>query len=275
MYKRQVLDSTDCDDTNPTINPEATESVNYIDDNCDGWVANSERTYTDPTSGIELVFVKPGSFWMGDRTGTGDNDEVPPHKVTFSRGFYIGKYEVTDGQWIAVMGTSPTSGSCGLDCPVTDVTWTNCVEMAEALSTLSGRTFRLPSEAEWEYAATAGKNSLAYTYSGSDTASEVGWYRLNAGGVIHEVGLKNPNEFGLYDMSGTARDWVEDDFHTDYHGAPADGSAWIEDPRITPRMIRGGAYYNDKFVLRTRDRANLDPSGTDYGVSVRLVMDAN
>ena len=158
----------------------------------------------------DMVLVEGGTYMMGDPNGDWDNEyciEVP-HKVTLSS-FYICKYEVTEALWTAVMGSNPSKYPLGDNYPVEQVNWYDCQDFVEKLSELTGRHFRLPTEAEWEYAARGGKRSRGYRYSGSYALDEIGWHAGNAKryswsslGDKKEVGTKKPNELGLYDMTG-------------------------------------------------------------------------
>ncbi len=201
----------------------------------------------------DMVLVKGGTFtmgWVAGRDGEGDDDEKPWHKVWVSD-FYIGKYEVTQAQWRAVMGSDPPelyNTGCD-DCPVERVSWNDVQAFLKRLNALTGKRYRLLTEAEWEYAARGGLQSRGYMYSGSNDLDEVGWYDGNyqrgktygSEGTTRPVGQKRPNELGLYDMSGNVWEWVEDDWHRDYRGAPTDGRAWVDSPRASNRVYRGGS----------------------------------
>ena len=173
----------------------------------------------------DMVLVEGGTYMMGDPNGDWDNEyciEVP-HKVTLSS-FYICKYEVTEALWTAVMGSNPSKYPSGDNYPVEQVNWYDCQDFVEKLSELTGRHFRLPTEAEWEYAARGGKRSRGYRYSGSYALDEIGWHAGNAKryswsslGDKKEVGTKKPNELGLYDMTGNVREWCQDKHSDDYY----------------------------------------------------------
>ncbi len=145
-----------------------------------------------------------------------DKDEALPALLVTLASFYIGKTEITQGQWLAVMGDEPSDfGTCGLDCPVENVSWDRIVnEFIPALNQKTGKTHRLPTEAEWEYAARSGLDASSMTrYAGSDDLNKVGWYSDNSGDTTNPVRQLDPNAFGLYDMSGNVFEWVEDDYH--------------------------------------------------------------
>ena len=184
----------------------------------------------------EMVFVQGGTFTMGatEDQGTSDpyKDEYPSHQVTL-RDFYIGKYEVTQQLWEYVMNYSGTAADgstmsayasevwlgkmpsstygLGLDYPAYYVSWADIVNIfIPRLNKITGKTFRLPTEAEWEYAARGGNKSKGYKYSGSNTIGDVAWYNSNSSAMTHPVGTKAPNELGLYDMSGNVREWCSE-----------------------------------------------------------------
>ncbi len=155
-----------------------------------------------------LLKAPAGTYTMGDTFGDGASDELPTHQVTVGE-FYIGKYEVTQGQWQAVMGSNPSSfSSCGADCPVESVNLSDVQTFITTLNQLSGKNYRLPTEAEWEYAARSGGQSQEY--SGGSDINAVAWYASNSGGTTHPVGQLQANGLGLYDMSGNVDEWVSD-----------------------------------------------------------------
>jgi len=205
---------------------------------------------------LEMVWIPAGSFMMGRYAGEQDSSggEDPQHKVTLSSGFWIGKYEVTKAQWTAVMGTSwsdyeylITDGNS----PEVYVYRDPAQSFIAALNTATGLTFRLPSEAEWEYACRAGTTTRFY-WGDDPSYTEIGnyaWYEDNAYNAgqtyAHIVGQKLPNAFGLYDMSGNVWEWCEDDWHDNYSGTPpTDGSAWVDSPRGWYGVVRGGSFFD-------------------------------
>jgi formylglycine-generating enzyme required for sulfatase activity len=169
------------------------------------------------------VLVPVGSFMMGSTNGLDDN-EKPVHQVTISQAFYMGKYEVTQGQWQSVMGTNPSAfKDCGGNCPVDNVSWDDVQNFINKLNeTNDGFRYRLPTEAEWEYACRAGTTG---DYAGN--LSEMAWYSENSGRKTHAVGSKRLNDWGLADMHGNVQEWCQDWYHNSYNGAPSDGSAWL------------------------------------------------
>ena len=169
---------------------------------------------------VELVKVEAGSFNMGatSEMEKPHKDELPIHRVTLTNNYYIGKYEVTQALWQAVMGSNP---SCfkGDDLPVERVSWNDCQDFISKLNSITGKRFRLPTEAEWEYAARGGKKSRGYRYSGSNTLGDVAWYSDNSGSKTHAVGTKQPNELGIYDMAGNVDEWCQDRYGS-YSSSP-------------------------------------------------------
>ena len=158
------------------------------------------------------------------------------------------------------MGANPSKfAKCGDDCPVEQVSWEDVQRFIEKLNLIEKtQSYRLPTEAEWEYACRAGTTT---EYSFGDGASKLGeyaWYKDNSKDSTHQVATKKPNLWGLFDMHGNACEWVEDDHHGSYKGAPADGRAWVDNPRGSDRMIRGGSWQHDAYSCRSAARDNSD-----------------
>ena len=209
----------------------------------------------------EMVLIPAGSFEMG---GTA-SDAQPVHRVTL-RSFSIGKTEVTQGQWRAIMGSNPSHfGKCGDDCPVERVSWDNAKQFVSQLSAKTGKTYRLPTEAEWEYACRAGGRE---EYCGSNSVEDVGWYSAN-GLLTHSVAGKKANAWGLYDMSGNVWEWTEDCLNANYSGAPTDGSAWMTG-NCSQRVVRGGSWYLDPQDLRSAIRSRNSSAYRFYGLGFRV-----
>ena len=229
----------------------------------------------------DMVLVKGGVFIMGckkaflgqDRYRECRASEFPAHGVTV-KDFYIGKYLVTQAQWRAVMGSNPSSNKGCDNCPVENVSWNDVQEFLKKLNTLTGQQFRLPSEAEWEYAARGGQQSKGYLYSGSNNLDDVGWFDKNSGAKTHPVGQKKPNELGLFDMSGNVWEWCEDDWHSNYDGAPTDGRAWVDNDRGTDRLRRGGSWHRDPPHCRAIIRGSNALTNRYKDVGFRLAHSA-
>ncbi len=227
----------------------------------------------------EMVVIPAGSFDMGSYDG--DVDEAPVHRVTIAKPFAMSKTEITQIQWRAVMqsqsrtmaGNDPSYfSSCGEDCPVEQVSWNDVQIFIQRLSARTRKQYRLPTEAEWEYACRAGKQEQ---YCGGDDASKVAWYG-GAADTEHgsqsssPVARKEPNAFGLYDMSGNVWEWVADSYHDNYKGAPGDGRAWQSDGKL--RVLRGGSWFNDVPALRATSRHKEAPVFRSKFVGFRVVQ---
>lgn len=180
--------------------------------------AAKTKPVTDATTGIEFVFVKGGCYKMGDTFGDGGRNEGPEHDVCVSD-FYLGKYEVTQSQWNKMMESNPsTFKQCGPDCPVDSVSWDMAQEYIRKLNAKSGKQYRLPTEAEWEYAArSGGKDEKWAGIRYESDLGEYAWYEQNSDLKTHKVGLKKPNGLGLYDMSGNVREWCLDWYGEDFY----------------------------------------------------------
>ena len=217
----------------------------------------------------EMVVIPAGSFEMG----LNDNvDERPVHRVDVA-GFLFGKTEVTQGQWKAVMGNNPSKFSqCGDDCPVEMVSWYEAQEFARRLSQKTGKQYRLPTEAEWEYAARAGTTTMWNTGDDENQLDNYAWYKDNSRARTHRAAEKKPNALGLYDMYGNVWEWVEDCWHDNYNAAPSDGSAWITDCSGNFRVFRGGSYGSFPTFLRSAYRSGIrySPNFRDSSTGLRM-----
>jgi formylglycine-generating enzyme required for sulfatase activity len=210
----------------------------------------------------EMILVQGGTFLMGsdEKDKDADKYEFPQHKVSVPS-FYIGKYEVTQKQWREVMGKDPEElgfKSCD-DCPVEGVNWNDVQEFLQALNKKTGLNYRLPSEAEWEYAARGGQasNKNNYMYAGSNNIDEVAWYSGNSDQKTHPVGKKKANTLGIFDMTGNVWEWCQDTWHEDYKGAPDNGSAW--ESKGSYRVDRGGSWGNASEDCRVAFRDSGTP----------------
>jgi formylglycine-generating enzyme required for sulfatase activity len=231
-----------------------------------------------------LVLVPAGSFQMG--SAQGDADEKPARAVTISRGFYMSRYEVTQEQWQEVMGTKP-AGQEVEDLPMANVSWYEAVEYCNRLSRREGlrpcykgsgesvscdfsaNGYRLPTEAEWEYAARGGNRSRGYTFAGGDSPEEVAWHQNDAGARVHPVGQKKPNELGLYDLSGNLYEWCWDWYGSYAAAMSPDG------PRTgSRRVLRGGGWASTAESLRVTNRGYDTPEYKSKYVGFRPVRNA-
>ena len=207
-----------------------------------------------------LVLIPPGSFKMG---GAGSPDEQPFHRVNVAA-FFMGRYEVTQAEWFAVMGSNPSANkSCGDNCPVERISWLDAQIFVKKLSARTGKLYRLPTEAEWEYAARAGSRA-EWSFGNDDSQlKQYAWFNDNSKGVVHPIGLKQPNPFGLHDMHGNVWEWVEDAFHADYSRASLDGKPLQANSDQCMRVLRGGSWYNNPKDLRVSKR-NPNPPDESY-----------
>ncbi|MDR1039863.1 MAG: formylglycine-generating enzyme family protein [Deltaproteobacteria bacterium] len=227
---------------------------------------------------IELVLVEPGSFTMGDRDGLGYEDERPLHAVDITRPFYIGRFEITQTQYAAVMDNNP-SAAVGPDRPVECVSWEDAQEFARKLGRLEGAEgFRLPTEAEWEFAARAGTKESYLGGSGPGGIGPYAWYGGNSGGGHRPVGLKAPNAWGLHDVLGNVWEWTADRYDPDYYAKSPRNDPQGPD-RGSSRIFRGGAWPWDASSSSLTKRGNYSyqdyagscpfaPAGEEQGTSM-------
>lgn len=233
-------------------------------------VTETLANYIDPATGMEFIFVKGGCFMMGDIFGDGEADEKPVHEVCLSD-FYMGKYEVTQEQWTKVMGTNPSANvSCGERCPVDSVSWTDIQRFIEKLNKLSGEKYRLPTEAEWEYAARSG--GLEEKWSGTNDEKNIGdymWFNDNAETRVHRVGLKRPNALGLHDMSGNVTEWCLDWYDARYYKRSPKNNPY--GPETGERRVLRGGSLEDKVSTRTVKRHHDTPDVRDGNYGFRII----
>ena len=222
---------------------------------------------------LELVKVEAGSFEMSANDGENYSDEVA-HRATLTKDFYIGRTEVTQAQWRAVMGSNPSNFK-GDDLPVEKETWNEAMEFCGKLNDSgkapSGWKFTLPTETQWEYAARGGKKSKGYKYSGSNTIDEVAWYTSNSGSKTHPVGQKKANELGLYDMSGNVMEWCLDDWNLDSSKLTAEFSRG-NDQGGSYCVIRGGSWRHIAGDCRSAYRDGFDPGYRFNFLGFRLAL---
>lgn len=246
-------------------------------------------TNTSAGAAHEMTLVKGGTYVMGcqdyRRDDDCEEDEKPATTVNVPD-FWIGKFEVTQAQWFAVMGRYPEElNNKGCDnCPIEGVSYNDIQEFIRHLNASSGKKYRLPTEVEWEYAARGGQSGAgkSYLFSGSNTASEVGWFFDNyadgnsfgAQKTTNPVGARKPNQLGLYDMSGNVWEWVEDDWHDNYERRPAHAKAWVDTPRNGYGVIRGGSFADSVNNLRAAERMYEDKSSRTERTGFRLALSA-
>ena len=219
---------------------------------------------------FEMVRVEGGTFTIGATAEQGsdaDSDEKPTHQVTLSS-YSIGKTEVTQALWQAVMGSNPSKFK-GSNLPVEQVSWEDCQTFIRKLNALTGKNFRLPTEAEWEFAARGGNNSRGYKYSGSNTLSNVAWYDDNSSNKTHPVATKAPNELGIYDMSGNVWEWCND-----WYGSYSSSSQYNPTgPNSGSRRVyRGGSWFDYARYCRVSNRLNSLPTSRDSHLGLRLAL---
>ena len=250
----------------PNLSNPIPKIVDSITGVVSGFIGNFSGTEAKDCSDCpEMVVIPAGSFEMG---GTG-SDETPVHRVTL-RSFSMGKTEVTQGQWRAVMGDNPSNfKTCGDNCPVENVSWEDAKMFLNKLSAKTGKIYRLPTEAEWEYACRAGGLD---EYCGSGRVDDVGWYTLNSRNSTRSVRGKQANAWALHDMSGNALEWTEDCWNENYSGAPTEGNAWSTG-NCSQRVVRGGSWENGRQYLRSANRRGFTATFRSFVLGFRVARD--
>ena len=229
----------DCDQNGKVSIDDVTCLINYLlsGEWPDDELKPQDTTFTVNGIPFTMVYVEGGTFTMGatnEQAGLYDSDEQPAHKVTLSS-FFICSTEVTQELWLEIMGSNP-SYRVGSNLPVEQVSWNDCQTFITMLNELTGMNFRLPTEAEWEYAARGGNKSLGYKYAGSNNINDIAWYSTNTNGITKPVATKLPNELGLYDMSGNVYEWCYD-----WYGSYSTAQTNPTGPATgTKRVSRGG-----------------------------------
>jgi formylglycine-generating enzyme required for sulfatase activity len=222
----------------------------------------------DPATGMEFVWVEGGCFQMGDIFGEGDDDEKPIHEVCVDS-FGMSRHEVTQGQWRKIEGSNPSKFAKRDNYPVEQVSWNDTQHFIRKLNSLVGRSFRLPTEAEWEYAARSGGRKEKY--AGGGDVDRLGWHEGNSGGSTHPVGTKEPNGLGFYDMSGNLWEWCSDWYDRKYYQ---------QSPRDNPqgpssgsfRVMRDGCWNGSPRLARSVNRDRFRPDYSLDNIGFRLVL---
>jgi formylglycine-generating enzyme required for sulfatase activity len=221
------------------------------------------------SKGMQLRLIKPGSFMMGSTEG--DSDEMPIHKVTLTKAFYMGIHEVTQAQYEKVMGTNPSHFQ-GANRPVEQISWNDAQAFCQKLSAQENRSYRLPTEAEWEYACRAG-SSAAY-YWGKRFYTRYAWSRQNSEDTTHDVGMRLPNAWRLFDMSGNVWEWCQDR-KGQYDPSAPDETDPEGPPKGIARVLRGGSWYGVAENCRSASRDKNAPNNRHNSFGFRVVLDVN
>ncbi|MBE6317245.1 MAG: hypothetical protein E7078_11505 [Bacteroidales bacterium] len=263
-----VLSNADCDqDGNVTIN-DVTTLIDYLLSG--NWPGEQEFTVGSVT--FKMIDVEGGTFTMGftgDTPSSEEENALPAHQVTLSS-YSIGETEVTQALWVAVMGSNPSYYTGDTSRPVESVSWNACQEFITKLNQMTGKTFRLPTEAEWEFAARGGNMSHGYTYAGSNTLDDVAWNsNNNSANTTQPVGQKSPNELGLYDMSGSVWEWCND--YYDVYSANAQTNP-TGPTSGSDRVARGGAFFNNQGSHRVWFRNHSSAGQVADGLGFRLAL---
>lgn len=251
------------------FNPKKAQAAESANSPPDAEITATSVCQSAPGKAPEMVIIPAGSFKLGSEK-----------EVTIRRPFAIGRCEVTFAEYdLFVQATGaqkPDDEGWGRqDRPVINVSWEDAQEYIRWLSQVTGRRYRLPTEAEWEYAARAGTTTRYYWGDDEDRASDYAWYGENSGGKTHPVGLKKSNAFGLYDISGNVWEWVQDCWHDDYNNVPADGSAWeaAKGHDCIRRLRRGGSWFNFPRFVRSAIRFRYFPNSRNFRIGFRLAQD--
>jgi len=235
---------------------------------------SGSKALKDPTTGMEFVALKGGCFQMGDASAEAEPDQKPAHEVCVAA-FNLGKYEVTRAQWEKVMGTNPVTDQCGLNCPVTNVSWEMVQEFIAKLNSLSGKKYRLPTEAEWEFAArSGGKNEKWAGVSDVSKLVDYAWFdQTSPEGMIRPSGKKKPNGLGLFDMSGSVHEWCQDWYDAGYYAAsPKENPTGLATGK--KRVVRGGSFGVGINQITTTFRGQDWPDVQDASNGFRLLLPA-
>jgi len=218
----------------------------------------------------EMVVIPAGSSLVGSASPSAESYEKPEYRVTIARPFALGKYEVTQAEWMAVMGNNPSS-YIGPRRPVEGISWTEAQDFARRLSMKTGKRYRLPSEAEWEYSARAGGSTNYLLSNDPREIEQYAWTAQNSGRMTHPVGEKPANRFGLHDMIGNVYEWTQDCYRDNHVGAPTDGSA-VGGANCS-HVVKGGSHYSGPENLRPADRGRLVPEMYDSTLGFRVARE--
>ncbi|WP_209618063.1 formylglycine-generating enzyme family protein [Methanolobus bombayensis] len=228
--------------------------------------------------GMDFVLIPSGQFSMGSDSTPVVAFDDPAHEVTIENSFYMGKYEVTQAQWKKLMGDNPSYFE-GDDHPVEQVSWIDAQEFITKLNEMENTDkYRLPAEAEWEYACKSGNDTdFSFTNEATDLdeygwSDSYGWCAINSNKTTNPVGEKKANSWGLYDMHGNVWEWVQDSWHENYEDAPADGSVWEEENSYN-RVGKGGSWMDGPNICKSSFRGSLDADSTSNVLGFRVVMD--
>lgn len=235
-----------------------------------GAVTKPQKGAASYTAPMKMVFVKGGCFQMGDTFGGGEPNEKPVHEVCVDD-FYMAETEVTQKQWKDIMGNNPSYFKNCDKCPVDTVSWNDAQKYITGLNSKTGKTYRLPTEAEWEYAARSGGKKEKY--AGGNDVKSVAWYESNSGKRTHPVKQKKPNGFGLYDMSGNIREWVQDWYDVDYYKSSPKNNPQNANSG-TFRVLRGGSWDHVARLNLAARRGRHYQDYQHFNIGFRLVLSA-
>jgi formylglycine-generating enzyme required for sulfatase activity len=237
------------------------------------WVQSAQAaSFKDCPDCPEMISLPAGKFSMGV-DAVNDDEANWPQRIVSIKAFAMGKFEVTQDEWHAIMGNRPGMFK-GERLPIEQITWKLAKEFTRKLSEKTGKTYRLATEAEWEYAARAGTESDYYFGSQGDQLGDYAWYDDNSNETTHTVGQKLPNKFGLFDMYGNVWEWTEDCWNKNYSGAPTDGSAWVVGD-CSMRVVRGGSWFNKlrSFKSSSRMKFSSEIRYSSRGIGLRVVRE--
>ena len=271
IHAEETIEKTYSQDRQTSEPPEASMSVpKESESNNVSEPKYESKMYTVCGVSFTMIWVKGGTFTMGatsEQEPDAETNEKPAHQVTLSS-FYIGENEVTQALWSAVIGSNPSKFK-GSNYPVEMVSWDDCQEFVHKLNALTGESFMLPTEAQWEYAARGGVCNHNFKFSGSYNLSDVAWCYLNSNNSTHSVATRLPNELGIYDMSGNVWEWCQDRYGTYSSSSQLNPTG----PSVgTNRIHRGGSWRYDPGICRVSDRGDCRPSDRYYNVGLRLAL---